>query len=49
MREKIESRVITFPDISTCHRGVMSNTASLLGNNHMTMEGIGRNPPLTGD
>jgi hypothetical protein len=27
---KIGARVITFPDISTCHRAVMSNTASLL-------------------
>jgi hypothetical protein len=30
MRGKIEARVLIFPDISTCHRAVMSNTASLL-------------------
>jgi hypothetical protein len=30
MRRKIEARVITFPDISTFHRAVMSNTESLL-------------------
>jgi hypothetical protein len=41
---KDRARVITFPDIITCHRAVMSNSASLLEKQSLDNAGDRKKP-----